>query len=187
AGVSYVLRDVVALETDNAGIQMDDITQGTLNLNGIDVARNFSQEGYGIVHWAARTISNNPLYTFLQVRVIFNVIAVSVKRGLKPYVFRAIDGKGKLADEITAQLNQFLFNMWDADILFGDTPGDAFNVVVNTSNLSLLEQAILQISIYAKPAPIAERIAVTQFRVPLSFDFKTGQIDVGTLQLNQTA
>jgi phage tail sheath protein FI len=177
AGTSFQLRGVAALE-----VNVDDITQGQLNLAGVDVARNFSLQGYGLVSWAARTISPNPLYTFSQVRVIFNVLAVSIQRGLKPYVFRPIDGQGRLAAEIRGSLLQLLWNMWNDGTLFGRNPDDAYNVVVNVSNPVLLEQGILLIDCYAKPTPCAERIPVSLYRVPLSFDFQTGAVQVGNIE-----
>ncbi|HKV38517.1 MAG TPA: hypothetical protein VJX67_04825 [Blastocatellia bacterium] len=182
AGVGFTYPNVVALET---GSLLDDPTQGALNDSGIDCARDFTAQGQGLVSWAARTISTNPLYQFLQVRVIFNVLAQSIENGLKPYVFLDVDGKGKLASRIKSSLNQLLWGFWDQDILFGDTPADAFKVITETQDPALLEQGILKISVYAKPAPIAERIAVTLYRVPIAFNFKTNEIDVGAITLGQ--
>ena len=193
AGVDYRLRNVpydpqngaFGLETDNPYL-MDDLTQGELNRNGIDVARNFAREGYGIVHWAARTISPEILFRFVHVRVLLNVIAESIEIGLKPYVFRPVDGRGRLASEIKATIDGLLWDLWNNDSLFGGTPGDAFFVKLESS-LVELEQGIINVEVYVKPVPIAERINVTLFRVPLGFDFKTGEVKIGDAELRAAA
>jgi hypothetical protein len=176
AGVDYVLRNVTRLEK-----KFDNTEHGELNRNGVDIARDFSREGYGKVHWSARTISALTLYRFLQVRVIFNVIAESIEKGLKPYVFRPIDGRGRLAEEIKTSIQQLLWTLWNDDVLFGSSPEDAFKVVVDTANRSQLEAGILNVDVYAKPTPIAERINVTLYRVPLAYDFRTGKVTVGQI------
>jgi hypothetical protein len=177
AGVDYVLRNVTRLEK-----KFDNTEHGELNRNGVDIARDFSREGYGKVHWAARTVSALTLYRFLQVRVIFNVIAESIETGLKPYVFRPIDGRGRLAEEIKTSISQLLWTLWNDDVLFGSSPEDAYLVKVDMSNRSQLEAGILNVDVYAKPTPIAERINVTLYRVPLAFDFRTGKVTVGSIE-----
>lgn len=177
AGLDYVLRGASGLETGT----MDDLTQGTLNVKGIDVARNFNPSGQGLVHWSARTISTNPLYRFLQVRIILNVIAESIEIGLRPYIFRVYDGRGKLAAEIKGSIDQLLWDLWNQDVLFGSSPGQAF-LVKNVSTLGELEQGIINLEVYVKPTPVVERINVTLFRVPLNFDFNTGAVTIGEIQ-----
>jgi phage tail sheath protein FI len=179
AGTSFVLRNAIALETN-----LDDITHGQLNLAGVDVARNFARENYGLVEWSARTISGNPLYRFLQVRVIMNVLADSLERGLKPYVFSTIDGKGQLSAKIKGSIDQLLWNFWNDGVLFGDRPESAFLSVIHTENVSLLDQGILPIDVFVKPTPIAERIPITLYRASLSLNFTTGQVTVGSIQPN---
>jgi hypothetical protein len=177
AGLDYVLRGAAALETGT----MDDLTQGTINVKGIDVARNFNPFGQGLVHWSARTIATNPLYRFLQVRIILNVIAESIEIGLRPYIFRVYDGRGKLAAEIKGSIDQLLWDLWNQDVLFGGAPGQAF-LVKNVSTLGELEQGIVNLEVYVKPTPVVERINVTLFRVPLNFDFNTGAVTIGEIQ-----
>lgn len=193
AGVDYKLRNIpydpqngaFGLETD-APYLMDDLTQGELNRNGVDVARNFAREGYGIVHWAARTISPEILFRFLHVRVLLNVIAESIEIGLKPYVFRSVDGRGRLGAEIKASIDQLLWDLWNNDSLFGATPGEAFFVKL-LSSFAELEQGVINVEVYVKPVPIAERINVTLFRVALGYDFKTGQVKIGSAELTAAA
>jgi phage tail sheath protein FI len=127
-------------------------------------------------------VSALTLYRFLQVRVIFNVIAESIETGLKPYVFRPIDGRGRLAEEIKTSISQLLWTLWNDDVLFGSSPEDAYLVKVDMSNRSQLEAGILNVDVYAKPTPIAERINVTLYRVPLAFDFRTGKVTVGSIE-----
>jgi phage tail sheath protein FI len=181
AGLAYVMRDAVALETDAPGIGMDDVTQGQLSLAQVDVARNFTQEGQGLVSWECYTISTNNLYLFIQVRVILNILSVSIQQGLKQYVFQPIDGQGTTAGEISGSLNSLLWGLWNQGALFGATPSQAFQVVVDTSNLFQLDAGVLAVDVYIKPTPVARQIAVTLYRVPLAFDFSTGQIDVGQI------
>lgn len=177
AGLDYVLRGAVGLETG----EMDDLTQGEINVLGIDVARNFSYAGQGLVHWAMRTISTNPLYRFLQVRVIMNVTADSMEIGLRPYIGKPYDGRGRMAAQVVGSINQLLYDLWRQDVLFGRTHEEAFNVK-NMSTLTELEQGIVNIDVFIKPTPVIERINVTLYRVPLSFNFTTGEVTVGDIE-----
>ncbi|MEW6212791.1 MAG: hypothetical protein AB1631_30980 [Acidobacteriota bacterium] len=173
AGVEFKLRGALGLE-----INMDDLTQGELNEQGIDCARNFRSIGYGLVQWAARTISPEVLYRFRHVRIILNVIAETLEIGLLPYVFKPFDGRGVLASEIKGSINNLLYSFWNADVLFGATAADAFLVRIDP-DLTELEQGVVSVSVFVKPTPIAERINVTLYRVPISFDFNTGQTSIG--------
>lgn len=177
AGLEYPLRGAIGIETST----MDDPQQGVLNVKGIDVARNFSAFGQGIVHWSARTISTNTLYRFLQVRVILNVIAESVELGLRPYIFRAYDGKGRLGNEMKGSIDGLLWDLWNRESLFGRSAAEAFKTVL-ASSLNELEQGIINIDVYVKPTPIVERIDVTLFRVPLNFDMQTGEVTIGDIE-----
>jgi len=154
----------------------DDINQGILNQAGVDIPRNFTTSGQGYVQWAARTISTDVLYTFVQVRIILDVIAVSLYRGLRNYVFSLIDGQGILVGNIASSIAGLLFPLWQAGILFGNTADEAFRVIPQSQELSQLEQGILNVDVYVKPSPIAERINVTEYRVPLNIDLTSGQV-----------
>jgi phage tail sheath protein FI len=171
AGLEYNLRGALAIEQP----LMDDATQGELNRKGVHCARDFSMFGQGIVNWAARTISTNPLFRFLQVRVILNVVAQSIENGLRAYVFRPIDGQGRTAAEVKASIEGLLHPLWKEGTLFGTNPEDAYKVVVDLNNRVDLEAGILNVDVYIKPTPVAERINVTLFRVPLNYNMKTGE------------
>ena len=41
--------------------------------------------------------------------------------------------------------------------------------------------------VYVKPVPIAERIDVTLYRVPLGYNFQTGEVQIGDAELRATA
>jgi phage tail sheath protein FI len=171
AGLAYTYPNVVGLE-----YSWDDINQGILNQAGVDIPRNFTTSGQGYVQWAARTISTDVLYTFVQVRIILDVIAVSLYRGLRNYVFSLIDGQGILVGNIASSIAGLLFPLWQAGILFGNTADEAFRVIPQSQELSQLEQGILNVDVYVKPSPIAERINVTEYRVPLNIDLTSGQV-----------
>jgi phage tail sheath protein FI len=176
AGLDFVLRGAIGLEQ---GL-MTDIEQGVLNVKGIDCARNFSAFGQGIVHWAARTVSTNPLYTFLQVRTIFNVIADSLEIGLRFYPFKPYDGRGRVSKEIKGSIEGLLWDMWNQGALFGGTASEAF-LVKDVSSLNELDQGIVRFEAYVKPTPIIERLEVTLYRVPLAFNFQTGAVTIGAI------
>ncbi len=193
AGVDASYRGVVydpqngafGLSTDYP-FMMDNNRQGELNRNGINVGRNFAKEGYGIVAWSARTISPEVLFRFVHVRILLNVIAESIEIGLKPYVFRSIDPHGRLGSELKGSIDGLLWDLWNNDSLFGNTAGEAFKVTLQSSFVEL-EQGIINIQVYVKPVPIAERINVTLFRVPLGYDFKTGRVTIGDAELTAAA
>ncbi|MGH9760681.1 MAG: phage tail sheath C-terminal domain-containing protein, partial [Blastocatellia bacterium] len=157
------------------------LTQGDLNSNGIDIARNFTSEGNGRVQWAARTISTNPLYRFVNTPITLNVLEVSIETTLKQYVFGVIDGQGQLASAIKDTLNQMLWTMWSQGVLYGATFGQACKVVVDTSDPLQLQNGILPISVYVKTSPIAERIPVTVLLMQLGYNPETGEVTVGNI------
>jgi phage tail sheath protein FI len=181
AGVDYRLRGALAIET-----RLDDLAQGELNELGIDVARNFGALGYGLVTWNARTISPQVLYRFLQVRVILNVIAESLEIGLLPYVFKPFDGRGRLGAEIKGSIDNLLWTFWNSDVLFGAAPREAFLVKI-LPNLAELEQGVVSLDVYIKPTPIAERINVTLYRVPIYYNLQTGESAIGDAELAAAA
>lgn len=184
AGVDFRYRNVLSFE--KRYMELDDIGHGELNIRGIDVARNFSAEGYGLVSFSMRTISPQVLFRFLHVRVILNVIAESIEVGLKPYVGKPVDGHGVLIREIRDSIKNLLYTFWSGDVLFGRNAEEAFLVKPNI-NLSELEQGIIDLEVYVKPAAVAERINVTLFRVPLNFDFQTGEVSIGDPELAAAA
>ncbi len=173
------------LETDYP-FMMTNERQGVLNEQGINVGRNFAKEGYGIVAWSARTLSPEVLFQFVHVRILLNVIAESIEQGLKPYTFSPVDGRGRLGSDMKGTIDGLLWDFWNNDELFGRNSGDAFNVTLQSS-FRELEQGIINIQVYVKPVPIAERINVTLFRVPLGYDFKTKRVTIGDAELTAAA
>jgi phage tail sheath protein FI len=157
---------------------MDDNTHGELNRNGIDVARDFSHEGYGKIDWSSRTISPLVSYRFLSTPVIMNVIAESLEIGLKPFVQKPIDGRGKRAAEIRGTIEGLLWRMWNSDELFGATAKDAF-MAKNVSTLADIEQGRIVLEVYVKTVTPAEQIDITLFKVPFGFNFQTGVVTPG--------
>jgi phage tail sheath protein FI len=102
AGTATVYPNVTALEFD-----FNDLDHDELNRNGVNIARNFARRNRGIVSYSGRTISGNPLYRYLSVRVIFDIMAASIERTLIDFVFRPNDGQDRLARQIKRTIEQF--------------------------------------------------------------------------------
>jgi phage tail sheath protein FI len=122
APANEVLLGAIALEH-----LLTDSDQNTLNNDGVDAIRKFSQ---GPVVWGARTLLANdaPDRTFLYVNVrrLTTYIEQSLKVGLRFAVFEP--NNLPLRQTITRSVNAFLTGVWRDGGLFGATAADAFYV-----------------------------------------------------------
>lgn len=176
AGTRCVYPNVTGLEFD-----FDSTAHDILNQNGVDIPRNFARFNRGLVSFSARTGSANLLYRFNSVRTIFNVLTVSLERGLLDEIFQVIDGQGKLAAKIVARIEQLLYILWKDGVLFGQTPRDAYKVIAHMEDLVLIEQGILSFDVFAKPSPPLERMLVNLYRTALTVDLKNNTVFAGDI------
>jgi phage tail sheath protein FI len=82
--------------------------QDVLNPKGINCIRTFP--GRGQIIWGARTISDNTLWKYINVRRLFNYIEESIQEGTQWVVFEP--NNEKLWARVRATITQFLTRVW---------------------------------------------------------------------------
>src|SRR5262249_512218 len=105
------------------------ITQGQqdiLNPRGINAIRAFP--GRGIRVWAARTISSDPAWRYVNVRRLFIFLEQSIDNATQYAVFEPNDAP--LWERLRGSVTAFLTTQWRAGMLQGRTPDEAFFVKI---------------------------------------------------------
>lgn len=159
------VKDVVA--------KINTSQQEVLNPLGINIIRNLRNKG--VVIWAMRTRSSSEFYTFLNTRVIMNVLNGTLRRGFDNELFSAIDGSGILLRSIYETAYAVCSRFWRDKVLFGATEKDAFLVKCDFENNTReeLERGNVVVEIYVTPVPSMEKLLISTIRV-----------SIGTLPLN---
>jgi len=154
AGVNDgAMRTVVALER-----QLTDSDQNQLNPQGINALRNLIN--YGNVIYGARTVSQDPQWTYLSVRRLFIYVEQSLKNSLQWVVFESNDHA--LWSAVTRDIVVFLTTLWQGGGLFGATASEAFFVTCDASNNppETRMSGLLYIDIGLAPAYPAEFVVI---------------------------
>jgi hypothetical protein len=141
--------------------------QLSLNPLGINAIRDLPDKG--VVVWGARTRSDNPLFKFVNTRVVLNVIIGTARNAFDTLIFNSIDGRGLLFGRIRETLEEFLFRLWRGNALFGENPKDAFRVFCDRRNNSAidLENGRVRANIYVAVVPTLELIEIDIVRVAI--------------------
>ncbi len=136
------IQGVLALEQI-----LTDAEQGELNINQVNVLRNFP--GLGPTVWGARTISTETAWRYVSTRRLFLFLEESLQEGTRWAVFEPNDLAlwGKLKRVVTG----FLTRTWQSGALFGATPEEAFYVKVdeelNPPEVRQLGQVIIEVGV----------------------------------------
>ena len=126
AGVNDgAMRFVVAMEHP-----LTDSDQDQLNVSGINALRYLIN--YGNVVYGARTVSQDPQWTYLSVRRLFIYVEQSLKNSLQWVVFEPNDQT--LWAAVRRDIGAFLTTLWQQGGLFAATPQEAFFVTCDASN-----------------------------------------------------
>ncbi|MFD4669917.1 phage tail sheath family protein [Lentzea sp. NPDC058450] len=136
----------------------DDVDQGDLNANGVNVLRVFG--GGRPLVWGARTTSDDVVWRYVNVRRLLMFVEESLQEGLRWAVFQPNDLSLRKKLERTA--TEFLTRVWASGALFGATAGEAFYVKIDDENnppgLRELGQVVLDIG--TAPVRPAEFVVV---------------------------
>jgi phage tail sheath protein FI len=142
-------------------VNVDGVTQGLLNVAGINVSRIFPGQALPLV-WGARTTTPvaQTAWTYINVRRLFIFVETSLKFGLLPYVFDTIDVS--LWKRLGRTITDFLTRVWLSGALFGTQAAQAFYVEIDAENNppDLMAQGQLNITIGMAPVYPAEFIIV---------------------------
>jgi len=106
--------------------------QDILNPHGVNVIRAFP--GRGIMVWGARTVSDNSLWKYINVRRLFIYVEESIERGTQWVVFEPNDEK--LWARVRATITQFLTGVWRSGALMGTKAEEAFFVKCDRSTMT---------------------------------------------------
>jgi len=137
---------------------LNDSEQETLNKNGINCIRNFSDTGIRI--WGARTTVSmiEPQWRYINVRRLFNMIEASVEMGTKWAVFEPNDSK--LWGALSRNNKAFLSRIYSTGAFAGASESEAFYVTCDASNnpQENIDAGIVTIEIGIAPVKPAEFI-----------------------------
>jgi hypothetical protein len=165
AGTRHPIRGIV--ESDMRITASD---QAALNPDGVNCIRFFPRVGW--VVYGARSRSSNPLYRFINTRIILSIYNRTLIESLEAanVAFSASDGIGQLFGRITEIANSVGYRFWRSRAFFGETSQLAFLNVCDRSNNSAsdLESGIVQLDSYVSPSPTAERILARTIRIPIA-------------------
>jgi uncharacterized protein len=141
--------------------RLDDVEQGELNIEGVNVLRVFPGRTRPVV-WGARTTAppEATAWRYVNVRRLFLFIEESIQEGIRWAVFEPNDQS--LWKRLERTITEFLTRVWSSGALFGASPAEAFYVKVdaenNPSTLRELGQVVIEIGI--APVRPAEFVVV---------------------------
>ncbi len=161
-GVQDAPANLTVIGSVGLEANVDSVTQGLLNLAGINVTRIFPGQALPLV-WGARTTAppNNTTWLYINVRRLFIFVETSLKYGLQPYVFQTNDTG--LWKRLNRAITDFLTRVWQSGGLFGTKPSQAFYIEIDQENNPPASRALGQVNITIGMAPVypAEFVIVT--------------------------
>lgn len=167
AGTKYAL-----LGARDVQIAISSSQQEISNPYGLNAVRRLPGYGDQIFVWGGRTRvdtskTDQRLYQFINTRVIMNVLYGTLRTAFDNKIFSVSEGPGVLFNEVRSIANSIMYDFYTRGYLFGDTPSDAYQVVVDSRNnpAQNLENGVVNIQIFAVPATVTERIEIDLFRV----------------------
>jgi hypothetical protein len=115
----------------------------------------------GVIVDASRTLSTDPRWLYVNVRLLFNFVKSSLKSGLR--WVRQEPNRDTLWDAIRIQtVTPFLLGLWRQGAFGTGTPEQVFTVICDASNNppDQVDQGNLKVEIYFYPSKPAETIIV---------------------------
>ena len=167
AGVRFPVYGVKGV----AGIRVDDKVQAQLNPEGINVIRDLPN--WGVVVWAARTVSPDPYYRHSTARVILNILAGTLRDAYDTIIFSTVDGQGVLYSRIKGSAVTVLETMRRSGALYGAKPQDAYRVICGPENNpgATLDAGQVNLDIYVKVSPTLEFLGIRLNKTSLATEW----------------
>lgn len=138
----------------------DDPTRETLNENGVNVIvqRNGLVKVYGY-----RTLADpvtDASWLPLSNARLFMAIQAELDAVAERYVFKQIDGQGRLLSQFGGALTGVLVPYWQRGSLYGNSAGEAFRVDVsgNVNTPETIANGELNAQVFLKTSPFAEEV-----------------------------
>jgi len=112
--------------------------------------------GRGVVVWGARTLCEDPLWRFVNVRRLIGYIGKQIEFDNQWAVFEANDES--LRQRVARDVRYFLRDLWEKGALQGQVPSEAFLVVCNDENNPqfVLEAGLLVVDVWVHPVQTNE-------------------------------
>jgi hypothetical protein len=151
----------------------NDSDRTTLFTKGVNMFANRfgTLENYGFVTpiFQGQPIASTPFWQLNCARTLMYMKANAQAIG-ENYYMRTLDGQGKLAAELGADLSLMCSDLWEADALFGETKGDAYAVNVSSSinTAASAASATLNASVEAKLSQYTNKVVINLVSVPVA-------------------
>lgn len=162
AGTKYSLRGV-----QGVAFRITSQQQEVSNPLGLNAIRTLPNKGTCI--WGARSMSSNPLYQFVNTRVILNVLIRTLGKSFDDLLFEVVDGRGTLFNRVRNIGIQICNQLYQGNALYGAKAEDAYSVICDETNnpANDLENGTVKLDVYVVPSPTLERIFVSVIRTPI--------------------
>jgi hypothetical protein len=167
-GRDFPLQYVTGFEYDP-----NDSDRTSLFAKGVNMFANRwgTLENYGFVTpiFQGTPIASTPFWQLNCARTRMFMVAQAQAIG-ENYYMRTLDGQGKLAAELQADLNVMCSDLWEADALYGDTKADAYTVNVGSSvnTSTTVANATLNATVEAKLSQYAIKVVINLVSVPVA-------------------
>jgi hypothetical protein len=112
--------------------------------------------GKGVVVWGARTLCEDPLWRFVNVRRLIGYIGKQIEFDNQWAVFESNDVS--LRQRVARDVRYFLRDLWEKGALQGEVPSEAFLVVCNNENnpQAVLDAGQLVVDVWVNPVQTNE-------------------------------
>jgi uncharacterized protein len=131
-GVHKAPANEIVLGADSLEYTFTKGKQDTLNPNGVNCIMAFP--GRGVRVWGARTMSNDSIWKYVNVRRLFIFLEKSIEKGTRWAVFEP--NNEKLWARVKQTITQFLTTVWENGALLGRTPEEAFLVKCDRTTMT---------------------------------------------------
>lgn len=121
----------------------------------------------GIVIDSSRTLSTDPRWMYVGVRLLFNFVKSSLKNGLR--WVRQEPNRNALWNSVKFNaVNPFLLGLWRQGAFGTGSPEEVFTIICDASNNppDQVDQGLLNVEVYFYPSKPAETIVITVGQQP---------------------
>lgn len=162
AGFTYPLSGV-----QSPSYKISKANQELSTPTGLNAIRSFPSRG--IVVNGARTRSTEPLFKFVNTRIIVNTIENTLLNSFDNLLFTPLDSLTSIFTKLRSGIETILYNFFVQGFFYPATPELAYQVIVDSSinTPNSLEDGIVNAQVYIIPALTVERILIAVIRVPI--------------------
>lgn len=141
--------------------------QNVSNPFGLNAIRTFANRG--VIVNGARTRSTEPLFKFINTRIIVSTIENTLLRSFDNLLFTPLDSLTSIFTRLRTSIEQILYNFYVQGFFYPPTTDTAYQVIVDSSinTPTSLEDGIVNAQVYIIPALTTERILISVIRVPI--------------------